>query len=296
MKKFARSLGYSIGILFFLLGIPCVKIQAACPLPSGSNVSVGANTCTISAITGTDNSVLTLDNAASSVTINNGGELCVGSLQTNAGATSIQTGGTIKTNCMLYVTDTDSDGYPPNLTMYDATGTGRRRVSLMTSLTNLDCNDGNATTFSTLTCYADADGDGYASTASQSVCGGSTCAAAGYAATPGTDCCDTDANAHPGQTTYFTTARTGCGGYDYNCDSVETHSVTSGASGCGTCSNNTGTQSCSWSGGTGGWIAGDPGCGNTATTQQPGMCNEMTSYPNCSITGCATFSTTQSCL
>jgi hypothetical protein len=31
------------------------------------------------------------------------------------------------------------------------------------------------------------------------------------------DCCDSDANAHPGQTAYFKTARTGCGGFDYNC-------------------------------------------------------------------------------
>lgn len=32
-----------------------------------------------------------------------------------------------------------------------------------------------------------------------------------------TDCCDTEANAHPGQTSFFTVARSVCGGFDYNC-------------------------------------------------------------------------------
>lgn len=33
----------------------------------------------------------------------------------------------------------------------------------------------------------------------------------------GTDCCDTDANAKPGQTSWFTTTND-CGVYDYNCN------------------------------------------------------------------------------
>lgn len=193
MKTKKRSLLYIIAILFFLSSVPVTKIQAACPLPSGGNVNIGANTCTVSTITGADNAIITLDNAASSITINNGGKLCAGSLKTTAGSTSIQTGGTIKTSCTLYITDADSDGYVPNLTMYDTTGAGRRRVSLMTSLTNLDCNDSNAATFATLTCYPNADGDAYYSTTSHSVCSGVTCAAVGESATVGNDCNDSNA-------------------------------------------------------------------------------------------------------
>jgi hypothetical protein len=37
----------------------------------------------------------------------------------------------------------------------------------------------------------------------------------------GDDCCDTDANVHPGQTAYFTSA-SACGSFDYDCDGVST--------------------------------------------------------------------------
>jgi hypothetical protein len=59
------------------------------------------------------------------------------------------------------------------------------------------------------TCYGDADGDGYAGSGSK------TCHSS---PSSGSDCCDSDANAHPGQTSYFTSQRSGCGGYDYDCD------------------------------------------------------------------------------
>ncbi len=62
-------------------------------------------------------------------------------------------------------------------------------------------------------CYRDADGDGYAAASGDMVCKAS--------ASLGTDCCDSGANAHPGQTSYFTTANA-CGNYDYNCDNAAT--------------------------------------------------------------------------
>ena len=41
----------------------------------------------------------------------------------------------------------------------------------------------------------------------------------------GDDCCDTDANANPGQTAYFTSTNA-CGSWDYNCDGSDTkHSL-----------------------------------------------------------------------
>jgi hypothetical protein len=52
---------------------------------------------------------------------------------------------------------------------------------------------------------ADADGDGYTSKA----CGGN-------------DCNDSDKQAHPGQTLFFTMPMSGTMSFDYNCDGVET--------------------------------------------------------------------------
>jgi len=66
--------------------------------------------------------------------------------------------------------------------------------------------------------YPDGDGDGYGVGTGVSQCG--TTVPADYANQAG-DCCDSDANAHPGQTAYFTTAG-GCGSFDYNCDGQAT--------------------------------------------------------------------------
>lgn len=98
------------------------------------------------------------------------------------------------------------------------------------------CNDGTATcdsagawgtcvgASSKNTYYRDADGDGFGDPkTAMTVCG---------AAPTGTvanskDCCDLDANAHPGQTAFFGTADA-CGsnqvpnGYDYDCDGTNT--------------------------------------------------------------------------
>jgi hypothetical protein len=52
----------------------------------------------------------------------------------------------------------------------------------------------------------DVDGDGY-------LAKGAPCF--------GNDCCDTDANVHPGQTKYFT-GPSQCGSYDYDCDGIAT--------------------------------------------------------------------------
>ena len=80
----------------------------------------------------------------------------------------------------------------------------------------------------------DEDGDGYLATGS--ACGG-------------TDCCDTDAHVHPGQTSFFTKPGA-CGGYDYNCDGQETPEY--GATNC-----QWDTFSCNGDG----FAAPIPGCG-----------------------------------
>ena len=65
------------------------------------------------------------------------------------------------------------------------------------------------------TYYYDNDGDGYGNSNSATTICTSTVPPL-YVATGG-DCCDSDVNAHPGQTNYFTTAN-GCSSFDYNCD------------------------------------------------------------------------------
>jgi hypothetical protein len=77
------------------------------------------------------------------------------------------------------------------------------------------CNAGNQCLSGVCsTFYLDADGDGYGISTSIARCG--TTPPSGYAVNPG-DCCDSDANAHPGQASFFTVANK-CGSYDYNCD------------------------------------------------------------------------------
>jgi hypothetical protein len=69
----------------------------------------------------------------------------------------------------------------------------------------------------------------------------------------GNDCCDTDAKAHPGQTTFFAQADA-CGSFDYNCngqlDAQYPVNLTCGGTGLSGCSG-------------GSAFLGDPGCGNS---------------------------------
>jgi hypothetical protein len=93
----------------------------------------------------------------------------------------------------------------------------------------------------------DHDHDGYISNSAQ--CGGN-------------DCCDTDPNAHPGQTDFFPSAD-GCMSFDYNCDgTVETEwgafSCMPGVTGCTP---------------TSGFVGGVPGCG--VSEQWTGTCKNM---------------------
>jgi len=85
----------------------------------------------------------------------------------------------------------------------------------------------------------------------------------------GTDCCDTDANANPGQMMYFPMPDK-CGSFDYNCDGTFTseYSANLTCSGVGAvkcfddCPTNQctcGTTQCNY-----GYLGADPGCGNAA--------------------------------
>jgi hypothetical protein len=90
-----------------------------------------------------------------------------------------------------------------------------------------ECYSGVCSTF-----YNDADSDDYGdSGTTSSVCG--ALPPSGYV-TDNTDCCDSDADAHPNQTGWFNQEREVCGGYDYNCaDGNEKRYDVCGCSGTG---------------------------------------------------------------
>jgi hypothetical protein len=149
------------------------------------------------------------------------------------------------------------------------------------------------------------DGDGYISTylAQDTSPGGSYARKYTLGGSEG-DCCDSDANAYPGQSSWFTTTRTTCGGYDFNCDGSENQQYPSeGYLACGysTCS-----SVLSFTAGYGwtcydpgastiyqcsgfGWV---PGCASTALYWTTASCSG--SWPSCSVSG-SSFSATQAC-
>jgi hypothetical protein len=79
----------------------------------------------------------------------------------------------------------------------------------------------------------------------------------------GGDCYDLNANAHPGQTSFFTTNR-GDGSFDYNCDGTQESQQGTAANTC--VPNDTCGQGCTVAGSEG-WVS-DPGCGNSGSWQQ----------------------------
>ncbi len=119
-----------------------------------------------------------------------------------------------------------------------------------------DCNDGIDENGASgcVNRYTDADGDGYG-------VGSATCTCDTSGATVGGDCYDANANAKPGQTTYFLGDR-GDGSWDYNCDSIESVYQTSTAEwDCSLC----GFGNCCYDVG---WIGGRPECGESAEWNQ----------------------------
>ncbi|HEY5957005.1 MAG TPA: hypothetical protein VIV60_10650 [Polyangiaceae bacterium] len=75
--------------------------------------------------------------------------------------------------------------------------------------------------------YRDADGDTYGAGSNRRY--SCTGAPAGYVARAG-DCCDSDSNAHTGQTNYYSSLDA-CGSFDYDCDGQATQQ-SNGPTGC----------------------------------------------------------------
>lgn len=71
--------------------------------------------------------------------------------------------------------------------------------------------------------YPDADGDGFGDVHASPTM---ACAAPAHFVSDHTDCADTDANAHAGQTNWFTNPIQGGSGFDYDCDGKEEQEYT----------------------------------------------------------------------
>lgn len=88
-----------------------------------------------------------------------------------------------------------------------------------------DCDGASDEGLSVATYYRDADGDGYGVSADAIT----SCSAPDGYVTNSTDCCDLDAQAHPGSAGWGIEP-TACGGFDYNCDgSISEQYTTSGS-------------------------------------------------------------------
>lgn len=170
-------------------------------------------------------------------------------------------------------TDADGDGY-------DATGSATATDS------GADCPAGKSQTTSGTDCddttnlkwrnrYLDGDGDTYG--AGSLICVGDD---AGYVDSSN-DCYDSNANAKPGQTSYFSTER-GDGSWDYDCDDLTTRNPSYN------CIATTESGCFNWPGKTAGYRTTIPSCGDSATY------SNMRCYGETQCDG--TARTTTSCL
>jgi hypothetical protein len=239
MKKFSTALKRLSAILvgctlFFILALAFPKSSSAtCNLYQSMTTTtkdvVWSSVCTIAGGTidgidkaaseedSTNTAVLTI-NPGGAITINATGTLVTGSLSFSGGYVAIQETGSMKIGTGIWIPDTDSDGYAVFTTIYDATASGRRRMSLMKDFMASDCNDSDANTMGASTWYQDFDSDTYGNPNVTT----SACSQPGGYVSNSDDCYDSNANAKPGQTTCYTSNR-GDGSFDYNCDSSQSN-------------------------------------------------------------------------
>lgn len=144
--------------------------QATCNFyASPANTTNWTNGCTIpiNTVDGIDQT--TLENsttntssltigAGGNITINGGGELRVGSVTLNGGSIAIEDTGAINLGAPIWITDPDADGWPTDFTLYNATSSGRRRLALMRTFSELDCGSNNYNINNT--CTPPTNGDG----------------------------------------------------------------------------------------------------------------------------------------
>ncbi len=141
--------------------------------------------------TSTNSAILTVESGV--LTINANETYVAGEFALTGGSIALASGASLKPGTVLWIADADGDGYPQD----DKIWYGRRppfgrRKALMTTLSTIDCNDGdggaNVTCCTVATRYQDSDGDGYGNP-NVSI---SACPTAGYV-TNNTDCDDAQA-------------------------------------------------------------------------------------------------------
>jgi len=188
----------------------------------------------------------------------------------------------------------------------------------------VDCNDTSALVWTGATqgtCYKDQDNDNHGKIGSASWncfnnqnCTLATAGSVGSGSVTSTnfatvedDCCDSNANAFPGQTAWQTTAMTYNAStcpvtlvWDFNCDDVETKQYTETLVSV-TCSDTKVPGEChNDNSGNTGWQSGIRACGDTGTWKSGGCCyndgecGSAGQYPNCSAYQ-PTWSYTQGC-
>jgi hypothetical protein len=130
------------------------------------------------------------------------------------------------------------------------------------------------------TCYVDSDADTFRTSATVSSTD-TACTSSGHAlASAALDCCDSDANARPTQTLYYSTVDA-CGSYDYNCSGTAERQLSTISS--GSCTDDgTDTGTCA-STPSSGWIGSVPACGSSG--MRSGGC---TTAPDCDCYPCTT--------
>jgi hypothetical protein len=168
--------------------------------------------------------------------------------------------------------DIDGDQY--------AASSGDKVCKALVSL-GVDCDDSTNTKWQNLTCYLDADGDSYTVAGGTSVCKGASCASpvSSYKALSSpVDCYDSNANAKPGQTAYYTVNR-GDGSFDYNCSGATEKSSCNGFVAC-----TLGGSAAAPYPACGGMASGYTTCSNGAAYEA--SCGAAwTSYAACSVIG-----------
>ena len=180
-----NKLLFAIFLTGLFLFVKPLTAKAACALQtSTTSITLSSgDVCAISGVVGIDNggstnaALLTLP-ATTSLTINNGATLVLGSISLGGGTIIVSGTGQMKIGANLYATDADGDNYPASTTYSAASGANLVRLNTLSSLSSIDCYDS------------------------------------------GTHAAD----AHPGQTGYFTVDR-GDGSFDYNCVSGEEKNV-----------------------------------------------------------------------
>jgi hypothetical protein len=216
--KAHNSAGWAYGeelSFYAITGNSCADV------PIGGSYTVAASCSFPKPIDGIDNGGITI-NSDTTLTINAGQTIAwsPGFSVVVDGTIAINKDGAQLRKTYLWMIDADSDNYPATTTQYpqDTAPTNGRRRYLMNTISSTDCDDAAATKWQYFTGYTDADNDDYGTGSSQQICSGESLPA-GYSSQGG-DCYDANANAKPGQTSYFTTDR-GDGSFDYNCSSTQ---------------------------------------------------------------------------